>query len=90
MNNGMDDDDSNIKSIRKTTFISSELHRRNLDITVLQETRLAGQGSIKEKDYNFFWCGKSIDERREHDVGFAVKNSLLKVVELGEDGKESY
>ena len=85
MNTGIDDDVSNI---RKTAVISSELHRLNVDIAALQETRLAGQGSIKEKDYTFFWCGKSIDERREHGVGFAVKNSLLKVVELGEDGNE--
>ena len=88
MNTGMDDDVSNIKNVRKTAVIDSELYRLQVDIAALQETRLAGQGSIKEKDYTFFWCGKSIDERRDHGVGFAVKNSLLKIVELGEDGNE--
>ena len=85
MNTGMDDDVSNIKNIRKTAVISSELYRFNVDIVSMQKTRLASQGSIKEKDYTFSWCEKSIHERREHGVGFAVKNSLLKVLELGED-----
>ena len=89
MNTGMNDDVSNtFKNIRKTAVINSELHRLNVDIAALQETRLAGQGSIKESQYTFFWCGKPVEERREHGVGFAVKNSLLKAVELGENGSE--
>ncbi|XP_047103701.1 craniofacial development protein 2-like [Schistocerca piceifrons] len=34
-------------------------------------------GSIREDNYTFFWQGKSQDELRLHDVGFAVKNTLL-------------
>ena len=30
----------------------------------------------------------SADERREHGVGFAVKNTLLQSVEVGSDGNE--
>ena len=43
--------------------------------TSFQETRLAGNGSLREKDYTFFWQGKQPDEPRLHGVGFAVKNS---------------
>ena len=32
--------------------------------------------------------GKSVDERREYGVGFAVKNKLLQSVEVGCDGNE--
>ena len=55
----------------KTAIIDSELDRLNIDISTLQETR---RGSLKEQ-------GKSIEEKREHGVGFAVKNSLLTVTE---------
>ena len=34
------------------------------------------------------WQGKSTEERREHGVGFAVRNSLLSVVEPGDKGSE--
>ena len=54
-------------------------------IAALQETRLAGQGLIRERDYTFFLNGKSVDERRKHVVGFAVKNTLLQSVEIGSD-----
>ena len=36
----------------------------------------------------FFMHGKSVDERMEHGVGFAVKNTLLYYVEVGYDGNE--
>ena len=78
----------NISDARKTAIINNELLRLKVDIAALQETRLAGQGSIKENDYTFFWHGKSVDERREHGVGFAVKNTLLQSVEVGSDGNE--
>ena len=81
-------DTENISDARKTAIINNELLRLKVDIAALQETRLAGQGSIKENDYTFFWHGKSIDERREHGVGFAVKNTLLQSVEVGSDGNE--
>ncbi|XP_046986007.1 uncharacterized protein LOC124556011 [Schistocerca americana] len=34
-------------------------------------------GSLREDNYTFFWQGKSQDEPRLHDVGIAVKNTLL-------------
>ena len=81
-------DTENISDTRKTVIINNELIRLKVDIAALQETRLAGQGTIKENSYTFFWHGKSIDESRERDVGFVVKNTLLQSVEVGSDGNE--
>ncbi|MCP4267312.1 MAG: hypothetical protein GY777_17355, partial [Candidatus Brocadiaceae bacterium] len=86
MTTGMDPE--NISDARKSAVINNELLRLKVDIAALQETRLAGQGSIREKDYTFFWFGKSVEERREHGVGFAVKNTLLQSVEVGSDGNK--
>ena len=58
-----------------------------MDFTSLQETRLADSGTLKE-DYTFFWQGKRFNESREHGVGFAVRNSLLRMVEPGSGGSE--
>ena len=77
-----------ISDARKTAVINDELYRLNVDIVGLQETRLAESGSIKEKDYTFYWKGESVNERREHGVGFAVRNNLLKMVEVGSHGSE--
>ena len=77
-----------IKDSRKTAVINDELKRLNVDITSLQESRLADSGTPKEKDYTFFWKGKHSNEPREHGVGFAVRNSLLIMVEPGSGGSE--
>ena len=78
---GLSNDLQQINDSRKTAIIDSELDRLNIDIATLQETRLAENGSLKEQRYTFFWQGKGIEEKREHGVGFAVKNSLLTVTE---------
>ena len=85
---GISDDLQSINDSRKTAVINNELHRLDVDIVALQETRLAEAASLREKDYTFFWHGKPKDEKREHGVGFAVKNSLLKMVEPPTDGSE--
>ena len=59
-----------------------------MDIASLQETRLLDSGTLKEKDYTFFWQGMSAEKRREHGVGFAVRNTLLKMIEPGDKGWE--
>ena len=64
--------------MRKTAIIDTELTRRKVDLAALQETRLAGLGTIKESNYSFFWFGKSPDEPRIYGTGFAVSNSLLR------------
>ena len=79
MRPGLSNDRQQINDSRKTAIIDSELDRLNIDIAGLQETRLAENGSLKEQRYTLFWQRKSIEEKREHGVGFAVKNSLLTV-----------
>ena len=77
-----------MKDSRKTAVITDDLKRLNVDIATLQETQLADSGTLKEKDYTFFWQGKRSNEPREHGVGFAVRNSLLGMVEPGSGGSE--
>ena len=77
-----------IKDSRKTAVINEELKRLNVDIATLQETRLADSGTLKEKDYSFFWQGKRSNEPREHEVGFAVRSGLLRMVEPCSGGSE--
>ncbi|KAL1250635.1 hypothetical protein QQF64_018431 [Cirrhinus molitorella] len=50
--------------------------------------RQLDSGTLKEKDYTFYWQGKAPDEHRQHGVAFAVKNSLLSMVEPGSNGSE--
>ena len=52
-----------------------------VDIAALQETRLSDSGSLKEKNYSFFWIGYPEGERKDHGVAFAVRNTLLKKIE---------
>lgn len=58
-----------------------------VDITGLQDARFLDKGNLckKEKNNTFFMQGKDIDEVREHGVGFVVKHSPLKLVELNSD-----
>ncbi|XP_069156691.1 craniofacial development protein 2-like [Procambarus clarkii] len=48
-----------------------------MDIVTLQETCLPATGSIREKDFTFFWQDKPPEEVREHGVGFDIRNRLL-------------
>ena len=75
-----------ISDVRNTAIINNELKRLNVDIATLQETRLADSGTLREKDYTFYRQRKGSDEPREHGVGFAVKNTLLKMVEPNSNG----
>ena len=86
MTTGLAADLKDISDTRKTAVINNELKRLDVDIATLQETRLADTGTLREKDYTFFWQGKASNEPREYGVGFAVKNSLLKMVEPGSNG----
>jgi len=88
MTPGFSEDLQDINDARKTAVINNELTRLKVDIATLQETRLADAGTLKERDFTFFWQGKKPEEPREHGVGFAVKNNLLSMVELGRGGSE--
>ena len=85
---GISDNLGQINDLRKTAVINNELLRLDVDIVALQETRLAEAASLREKDFTFFWHGKSMDERREYGVGFAVRNSLLKMIDPPSNGSE--
>lgn len=74
---GLGQDLTETDHIRKTAVVDRELSRLRVDVAALQETRLPDSGSIKEKNFTFFWQGLSVEERRLHGVGFAVRNSLL-------------
>ena len=56
---GLSEDLQEISDSRKTAIINNELKRLDVDIATLQETRLADSGTLKEKDYTFFWQGQS-------------------------------
>ena len=43
---------------------------------------------LNKMTLTFFWHGKSVDDRREYGVGFAIKNTLLHHVEVGSDGNK--
>ena len=50
--------------------------------------RFAKAATLDEKEYTFYWHGKPEDERGEHNVGFAVKKSLLQMIEPPNNGLE--
>ena len=50
----------------KTAVINKELKRPHVDIATIQETQLTAGGSLIEKNYTFFWQGKS------HELGSMV------------------
>ena len=56
---GISDDLQSIDDLRKTAVINDELARLNINIAALQETRLAEAACLREKDYTFYWQGKS-------------------------------
>lgn len=55
---GLTDDLQAIHDAHKTAVIDRELYRLNIDIAALQETRLSGNGPLKEKHYISIWQGK--------------------------------
>lgn len=74
---GIDTSDIRHGEIRKTKLIDQELTKLRVDIAALQETRIADCGSIREKNFTFFWQGLPSGEPRHHGVGFAIRNELL-------------
>ena len=67
MTHGFPTDLHDIRDARKTAVIDEELHRLQMDIAALQETRLQRFSLIvREKHFAFFWKGKRILMRREN------------------------
>ena len=61
---------------RRKALIAKELARYSDDIAALQETRLEGQGQLKESMHTFFWIGKPVG-CREAGVAFAISNTIV-------------
>jgi len=80
-------DQSTGRPERCTALISRTLAEYSIDIAALSETRLADTGDLEEVlgGYVFFWSGKSSNQRRESGVGFAVKSSLVRRLNLCPD-----
>ena len=85
---GFSDDLQQIHDARKTAVIGMELRRLHMDVVALQQTRLPASGSVKERNFSFFWQGKPPDETREHGVGFVVRNTLLGFITPPIEGSE--
>ena len=54
-----------------------ELAKYNIDIAVLSKTHFHASGSLNDLDYTFYWSGKPNSERREAEVGFAIKKDIV-------------
>ena len=70
----LQDNDNNPE--RRTAVISKVLDKYSIDIAALSETRIPGNGQLKEKGYTYFWIGRPESETRSAGVGFAIKNSI--------------
>ncbi|XP_046860157.1 craniofacial development protein 2-like [Xenia sp. Carnegie-2017] len=68
----------NIRPERSTALVARELHRYNIDVAALSETRLHDSGSLTGAagGYTFYWKGKHSSEKHESGVGFAIKSSI--------------
>ena len=56
---------------RRTSLVSMELAKYNIDIAELSETRFHACGSLNNLKYTFYWSGKLNGERREAGVRFS-------------------
>lgn len=70
------DTDTSERPRRRTALIDIELETTNIDIAALQETRLSGEGMLRERERTFYWVGLPEGQRRTAGVAFAIKNDL--------------
>ena len=63
--------------------MAKELHRYNIDIAALSETRLPDSAQLEERgsEFTFFWSGRPASEPRQSGVGFAIRNQYLKLLD---------
>lgn len=61
-----------------------ELTWYNIDVAALSETRLTDEGQILEAGagHTLYWKGKTAEEPRLHGVGFAIRDSLVRMYNL--------
>ena len=66
---------------RRTAPNAKELSRHRADIAAFSETQLACYDSLVDCGYTFFWSGKTEKKRRESGVGFAIRNTMVHLLE---------
>ena len=62
MTPGFPDGLQEIGDARKKAVVDMELGRLQMDIVALQETRLPDPGSVRERNFTFFWHEKSPED----------------------------
>ena len=62
---------------RRSALIAKELTENGIVIAALQETRLSGEGHLKEQSHTFYWKGLPEGEPRVAGVAFAISNWLI-------------
>ena len=82
------DSNNTDRPARRTALIAQELSQYNVDIVALSETRLPDESSLTEDQsgYTFYWKGYRSQEARIRGIGFAIKNSLVPVIESAPTG----
>ena len=73
------DSDGSIRPERATAIICKELDKAAIDICALSEVRRPRTGNLVEKSHTIFWSGS---DKKEADVGFAIRNDLLNQSDL--------
>lgn len=60
-------------------WVRYKLKRLDIEVAVLQETRLSVEGQIKElaSGYTFFWKGLPKDDKHIYGIGLAIKTNLV-------------
>jgi len=64
----------------KEEEVFKELHRYNINIAVLSETKKKGQGNNYKNEYLYFWSGVEKSKRAKAGVAIAIKKNLEKTI----------
>lgn len=64
---------------RRSAPVARELQRYDVDIVVLVETWIHGKKNFVEKSagYYLFWNGREETYKKDSEVGFAIKPTLV-------------
>ena len=62
---------------RRSALIAKEMTENGIVIAALQETRLSGEGHLKEQSHTFYWKGLPEGEPRVAGVAFAISDWLI-------------
>ena len=68
---------------RRTALVTRELQRLNIDVAALSETHLSDEDQLTAVNSGFtiIWVGKPKCEKREGEVGFAIRSTLIDQLE---------